>query len=94
MLKLPKDDKESFLLNRAIYSLYTGNSSNENFQLVLQWLRDERQRLFISNSQAKIEVDFRWQQGAIQLLHDFLRLTNRDRVSELLDKLAPMVKDE
>lgn len=54
-------------------------SGNQDFQVVLEWLRTTLQKLYEDGAYTKDEAQSRWNQGAQQILQEFLLKADKAR---------------
>lgn len=47
---------------------------NEDYKLVMQWLRDEHKNISLANDAVRVKIDLRRGQGAALLLSQFLTI--------------------
>jgi hypothetical protein len=76
MLELPENSEEAVSLLMAIARL---NGSNLDFKRVTTWLEQNSNKLASVNKEEKEDINLRWNQGAMQLIDNFLNVCTRAR---------------
>lgn len=84
ILRLPPNAQANDLLrlNEAIFRL----SNNQDFNTILGWLKLEKERLSDDNMKMQ-DVQFKWNQGALQALSDILAMSDREAAAKILKTL-------
>ena len=76
------EQKNVLELNEAFFRL----SNNSDFNTVIDWLKSESRRLSKENMTAQ-DIQFKWNQGALQLLFDVITMSDRNEAEKVIEKL-------